>query len=306
MEFDEAGVIRVLADIFATSHSSVIVGIGDDGAVVHTSNSSVITTDMAVEGTHFNTAWSGAFDIGRKITAANLADIYAMGGTPSYLVVAVTLMGDESLDWISDLAHGIMHEAKSCGAIVVGGDLTRGPIKVIAITAVGKVEKAITRSGASDGDSIYLSSLPGWSAAGLAMINNENCDDLEAYAVEQFCAPSVDYSMAQSMAMAGATSMCDISDALVIQAHQVAQASGVHLSFDQQSFTTHPEFVALNELAVKHGIDVWQWIFAGGEDHVFLATGKDLPGLHVGKVLAGTGVTGLEMKKAPESWRHFN
>jgi len=306
MAFEESQVIGLLAEIFATHNPALIVGIGDDGAVVTTGLQSVITTDMAVEGTHFNTEWSGAFDIGRKIVAANLADVYAMGGTPSYLLVAVTLIGDESLDWISDLAHGILHEAKSCGAIVVGGDLTRGAMKVIAITAIGKVEKAIKRSGAKAGDSIYLSSLPGWSAAGLAMINNENHDDLEAYAVEQFCAPTVDYSAATALAYAGATSMCDISDALVIQAQQVAAASQVCLNFDQHSFTSHPEFVALSELANKHEIDVWQWIFAGGEDHVFLATGRGLPGLCVGTVVAGSGVAGLEMKKAPDTWRHFN
>jgi thiamine-monophosphate kinase len=51
---------------------------------------------------------------------------------------------------------------------------------------------------------------------------------------------------------------------------------------------------------------VWQWIFAGGEDHVFLATGTNLPGLCVGEVVSGSGITGLEMKKAPETWRHFN
>jgi len=67
-----------------------------------------------------------------------------------------------------------------------------------------------------------------------------------------------------------------------------------------------PEFVALNELAEKRGMDVWQWIFAGGEDHAFLATGTDLPGLCVGKVIEGIGVTGLDMKKAPDTWRHFN
>jgi thiamine-monophosphate kinase len=179
-------------------------------------------------------------------------------------------------------------------------------MKVIAITAVGTVEKAITRSGAKAGESIYLSTLPGWSAAGLLMVSKESSDDLEAYAIEEFCAPSVDYSMAQSMAMAGATSMCDISDALVIQAEQIARASGVHLAFKQKLFEVHPEFVALIELAIKHDIDVWQWICAGGEDHVFLATGKDLPGLCVGVVMEGSGVSGLEMKKAPDTWRHFN
>ena len=306
MNFNEAEVIATLAEIFHSPHAGVLVGIGDDGAVVKTSPQSVITTDMAVEGTHFNLEWSGAFDIGRKITAANLADIYAMGALPQYLVVAVTLTGSETMEWISDLAHGIAHEAKSCGAAVVGGDLTRGAIKVISITAIGEVEKAITRGGAHVGDSIYLSSLPGWSAAGLAVIEKDGVDDLEAYAIEEFCAPNVDYSAASALAHSGATSMCDVSDSLITQAGQMAQASGHGFNFSKESFVADPEFIALNELANKEGADVWQWIFAGGEDHVFLATGVDLPGLCVGTVIEGSGVTGLEMKKAPDTWRHFN
>jgi len=306
MNFDEAQVIATLAQIFGSHHSGVLIGIGDDAAVVTTSPKSVITTDSAVEGTHFNTEWSGGFDIGRKITAANLADIYAMGATPQYLVVALTLTGSETMEWISDLAHGIQHEARSCGAGVVGGDLTRGAIKVISITAVGSVEKVTTRGGGAPGDLIYISSLPGWSAGGLSVINKDGADDLEAYAIEQFCAPSVDYSAAVAMASAGASAMCDVSDGLIIQAAQMAEASGASFNFNKDFFTNDPEFVALSELAQKCGVDVWQWIFAGGEDHVFLATGRDLPGLCVGEVGTGTGVTGLEMKKAPDTWRHFN
>jgi thiamine-monophosphate kinase len=108
------------------------------------------------------------------------------------------------------------------------------------------------------------------------------------------------------MANAGASAMCDVSDGLIIQAAQMAEASGTSFNFHKDLFTNDPEFVALSELAKKCGIDVYQWIFAGGEDHVFLATGRDLPGLCVGEVGAGAGVTGLEMKKAPETWRHFN
>jgi thiamine-monophosphate kinase len=210
------------------------------------------------------------------------------------------------MEWISELAHGIQHEARSCGASVVGGDLTRGAIKVISITAVGSVEKVTTRGGGAPGDLIYISSLPGWSAGGFSVITKDGTDDLEAYAIEQFCAPSVDYSAAVAMASAGASAMCDVSDGLIIQAAQMAEASGASFNFKKDLFTADPEFVALSELAEKCGIDVWQWIFAGGEDHVFLATGRDLPGLCVGEVGAGTGVTGLEMKKAPDTWRHFN
>ena len=306
MTLNEAQIIGALAEIFGSNHRGVQVGIGDDAAVVATGKHTVITTDLAVEGTHFNCQWSGAFEIGRKIVAANLADIYAMGATPTYLVAAVTLTGEESMEWISELAQGIKHEASSCGAVVVGGDLARGPVKVISMSALGEVDNAVTRSGAQVGDSIYLSSLPGWSAAGLASIEKIEVSDLESYAVEEFCAPTLDYSMAVAFANKGAHAMCDISDALVIQAEQLAQASSVQLVFDSQSFKASEEFAQLSELADVSGADVWQWIFAGGEDHVFLAVGKDLPGLCAGVVKEGSGVIGLEMKKAPDTWRHFS
>jgi thiamine-monophosphate kinase len=305
MNFDEAGVIAALARIFGTSGRGVEIGIGDDAAVVKTSERTAITTDVAVEGTHFNTAWSSAFDIGRKITAANLADVYAMGGSPRYLVAAVTLTGQESIEWIEELAEGIAHEASSCGAYVVGGDLAKGPCVSIAITAIGQIDTAVTRSGAQVGDSIYISSLPGWSAAGLSIIEKDLDGDMALHAVSEFSAPTVDYSAAVQFSNAKASSMCDVSDALIIQAEQVALASGVQIAIDKELIRNHPEFVTLSELAESVGADVWQWILAGGEDHVFLATGKDLGGFCIGVVQAGTGVSGAEMKKAPDTWRHF-
>ncbi|NCW42865.1 MAG: thiamine-monophosphate kinase [Actinobacteria bacterium] len=255
MTLNEAQIIGALAEIFGTNHRGVQVGIGDDAAVVATGEHTVITTDMAVEGTHFDCQWSGAFQIGRKITAANLA---------------------------------------------------RGAIKVISMSALGEVEKVVTRSGAQVGDLIYLSSLPGWSGAGLSFIEKSELSDLENYAVEEFCSPTLDYSLAVAFANKGAHAMCDISDALVTQAAQLAYASDVQLVFDPEAFKASEEFSQLSELAEVSGRDVWQWIFAGGEDHVFLATGKDLPGLCVGVVKEGSGVLGLEMKKAPETWRHFS
>ena len=306
MNFDEAGVISALARIFGLTHRGVEVGIGDDAAVVATTDQTVITTDMAVEGTHFSTKWSSAFDIGRKITAANLADVYAMGGTPKYLVAAVTLTGQESMEWIEELAEGIAHEARSCGAFVVGGDLAKGPCIVISMTAIGEVDTPITRSGAQVGDSIYISTLPGWSAAGLLIIEKDLDDDLAVHAVSEYSAPTVDYVSAIQYSNKGANAMCDVSDALIIQAEQLAQASGVALKFDQELIAQHPEFVTLKELADSQDTDVWQWIFAGGEDHVFLATGIDLGSFCIGTVVQGNGVLGAEMKKAPDTWRHFN
>jgi thiamine-monophosphate kinase len=210
------------------------------------------------------------------------------------------------MEWIEELAEGIAHEANSCGAFVVGGDLAKGPCIVISMTAIGEVDTPITRSGAQVGDSIYISSLPGWSAAGLSIIEKELEDDLAVHAVSEYSAPTVDYVSAIQFSNNRAHAMCDVSDALIIQANQLANASGVALKFDQGLIAQHPEFLTLKELADSQGVDVWQWIFAGGEDHVFLATGIGLDGFCVGTVVEGSGVLGAEMKKAPDTWRHFN
>ena len=116
MGLSEDEIIRALKPIFKTSDPRVLVGIGDDAAVVSGSSMQVLTTDMAVEGVHFRTDWSSAFEIGRKVTAANLADIYAMGAIPRSLLLALSLTGNEELAWIEDLARGVKFEADLGGA----------------------------------------------------------------------------------------------------------------------------------------------------------------------------------------------
>lgn len=303
MGFSESDVISVLQKIFTTQDPRIHLGIGDDAAVVATSPRSVVSSDMAVEGVHFKTEWSSAFDIGRKITAANVADILAMGGRCDYLVAAVSLTGTEELSWIENLARGMHHEATLAGAVIVGGDIARASQIVIAMTAVGTALQPITRSGAQVGDSIYLSSLPGWSAAGLELLTREiSVNSLAAdMALSQFSAPTLDYAINFS----DASAMVDLSDSLMIQGGQIASASGVALELKRDLFAQSDEFMQLNNLATEINADVWQWIFGGGEDHVLLATGKNLPGLHIGEVVAGSGITGLEMEKAPVSWSHF-
>ena len=303
MGYSESDVISVLQQIFASQDSRIHVGIGDDAAVVATSPHSVLSSDMAVEGVHFKTEWSSAFDIGRKITAANVADILAMGGRCDYLVAAVSLTGNEELSWIENLARGMQHEATLAGSVIVGGDIARASQIVIAMTAVGSALRPITRGGAQVGDSLYLSSLPGWSAAGLELLTREiSINSLAAdMALSQFSAPTLDYAINFS----GATAMVDLSDSLMVQGGQLAAASGVSLALNQTLFAQSDEFAELSNLATEINADVWQWILGGGEDHVLLASGKNLPGLHIGEVVAGSGITGLEMEIAPVSWSHF-
>jgi len=304
MGLSERDVINALQKIFATSDSRVRVGIGDDAAVVTTQPQSIITSDMAVEDVHFKLEWSSAFDIGRKITAANVADILSMGAQCDYLTASVALTGNETMQWIENLARGMKHEADAAGALIVGGDIARGPKIVISMTAVGSAQSPILRSGAKAGDSLYLSSLTGWSAAGLELLTREVSINsaIAERALSEFSAPTLDYSSDFS----GATAMADVSDSLLIQAEQIAEASGVQLVLDQVLISQATEFKDLSTLADELKVDVFQWILGGGEDHVLLATGESLPGIRIGSVVAGSGIAGVDMKKAPVSWSHFH
>ena len=309
MAFTESEVIALLAQVFASSNPNLEVGIGDDAAVIRTTNRTVITTDMAVEGVHFRHEWSSAFEIGRKITAANLADVFSMGAKPTFLVVAVSLTGNEDLEWIEKLAKGIAFEANLVGAAVVGGDLAKGASVTVAITALGEFGEAkdpILRSSAQVGDQIYLSNLPGWSRAGLAILEKGLVTESESAkrAVAAFRAPTLNYAYAANLAKA--TAMIDVSDSLMTQAEQMAAASKVKFNLDFNLFQAAADFAELSTLSEELNISIADLVLGGGEDHVFMATGQDLPGLLIGQVSAGNGLTVLGNEKAPDTWRHFN
>ena len=311
MEFTESEVIEEFRKIFTDTDSRVLVGIGDDAAVVSTPASKIaITTDMAVEKVHFRREWASAEEIGMKITAANLADLFSMGATPEHLVVAVALTGSESMTWVKELAMGIEHEAQKCDVRIIGGDIVRGPAVTISITAFGEVKKPILRSGAQVGDRIVITNLPGWSAAGLHLLSESiNVSAISpAVAVEralaQFRAPCVQY--ASALALKEANSMSDTSDGLLTQGLQMADASGARFVIHSSLIAQHPEFEELSTLADKVGANVWDWIGAGGEDHVFLATGRGLPGYEIGEVKVGSGIELLGVLETPRGFTHFN
>jgi thiamine-monophosphate kinase len=308
MKFNEEQVISEISSIFSPlnlKNPRVIIGIGDDAAVIATDQHSVITTDMAIEDVHFKREWSNAYEIGSKITVANLADVYAMGADPRYLVVALTLTGNEEMEWIKALAQGIADTASKSDAVVVGGDLSRAEKIMISITAVGTSRLHITRSGARVGDSIYVSALPGWSRAGFEIISRNLPESPAfAHALSQFKSPQLDPVVMRSFK--SAHSLCDVSDSLMVQAEQMSKASLVSLEIDTKKIEKCDGFADLAGVAETIGCDVWDLILGGGEDHVLLATGANLPGICIGRVVTGRGVRVLDMKKAPESWRHFN
>ena len=309
MSESEAGLIAQLRDLFHTSfQTGVEIGIGDDAAVVLASNKKLVATvDMAVEDIHFKREWSTPFQIGAKLTTANLADIFAMGATPKYLLVAAAITEVNNSQMVSELAKGIRSVADKFEVAVIGGDLSRAEKMSLSITALGEIsEKSITRSGAKVGDIVYVSALPGLSAAGLAILTRGL--DRPRYVVEAHLNPKLS---APNKLIQVATSMCDISDGLFTDASHIASASTVRINLSKNKLISGSDFKDLAELAVELGEQVFDWILTGGEDHFFLATvdpknASDEIGLEIGVVEAGGGEVVLDGEKIQKAgYQHF-
>ena len=273
--------------IFArTGKANLVVPNGDDGAVFTSEKSVVACADVAVEGVHFKPEWSSLFEVGRKITAANLADICAMGGWPNFLLVTVVLP-EKYLSGVLDLAKGIAYEADLVGAQVIGGDVSAGGELSISITALGETTKPLLRSGAKVGESLYVSSLPGLSAVGLFLLGSgkEIGTELAKKAVLQHKAPTIEYQKYRD-SFAKLSSAIDVSDGLVSDATHLAQASNVRIDLNSETLRR-------SELREIDGENYLNWVLHGGEDHVLLGTSTEaVPGfIEIGKVLAGSGVT---------------
>ena len=305
----EEQIIEQLQRLFATNFPADIeVGIGDDAAVLlGIKNKLVATTDMAVEDVHFNLNWSSPFQIGAKLTTANLADLFAMGATPKYLLVAAALPNEISENFISELANGIRSVADQFNVAVVGGDLSRSAKVALTITAFGDLAgTAITRDGAKVGDQIYVSELPGLSAAGYAILNRGL--DRPRYVVQAHLNPKL---IPPTQLIKVATALCDISDGISIDGSNIAKASKVNFSLDKELIRAANGFSDLAELATELNEDVFDWILNGGEDHFFLAAVNPenisgLAAIKIGEVVAGDGkvlLEGQEIKRA--GYQHF-
>ena len=305
----EAGLIARLRDLFHTSfQTEVQVGIGDDAAVIKSSNKKIVATvDMAVEGIHFHKKWSSPFQIGAKLTTANLADIFAMGAVPKYLLVAAGINELNNSETVSELAKGIRSVADKFEVSVIGGDLSKSEKMTLSITALGELSaQPILRSGGRVGDLIYLSSLTGLSAAGLAILNRDL--DRPRYVVEAHLNPKL---VAPDKLIKVATSMCDVSDGLATDAAHLANASAVNFNLSKELISKADDFKDLAELAKELNEDVFDWILTGGEDHFFLATvdkkneSNEL-GIKIGIVEKGDGkllLDGIEVKES--GYQHF-
>ncbi len=272
----------------------VLLGPGDDAALLRAPDGRVVaTTDLLLEGRHFRREWSGAYDVGRKAAAQNLADIAAMGARPTALLVGLGVPGALPVAWVLELADGLREECEPLGVSVVGGDVTAAETVLIAVTALGDLEgrEPVTRSGARPGDVVVVAGRLGWAAAGLAVLGRGFRSPRLLVAAHR--RPDPPYAAGPALATAGATAMVDVSDGLIQDLGHVAAASGVRIDLRRDAFSIADP---LRDVAAALGGDPLSWVLTGGDDHALAATlpsDAPRPGglLEVGQVVEGEGVS---------------
>ncbi len=248
----------------------VVVGPGDDGAVVLASDGRVVvSTDMLVEGRHFRLDWSTPHDVGRKALAQNAADIEAMGARVTSFVVGFGAPAGTRAAQVSALTDGMWHEAGEIGAGIVGGDLVSSPQWVVSVTVLGDLGgfAPVLRSGARPGSQLAVVGQLGCSAAGYALWDKgiRQFEELR----QRHLVPQPPYRQGRVAAEAGAQAMIDISDGLVGDLKHVADASGVAVDLRTDALSADRE--ALAGAAEAVGEDPWNWVLGGGEDHALVA-----------------------------------
>lgn len=308
-EIGEFALIDAIAARLSKSTSDKVpVGIGDDSAVVSASGGNVVAClDMLTQGVHFRLDWSEARDIGRKAAAQNLSDIFAMGATPTGLLVGLALPQDTPVAWVMGLADGLSEEAELVGVTVVGGDIVRGDSIAISVTALGELgeRSAILRSGAKPGDVVALAGRLGFAQAGLLMLSRGFRSPRVLVGAHRV--PEPPYEQAKSATHA--TSMIDISDGLVADLGHIAKASGVAIKIDTKTLEV-PEPLAAAASAFNG--NAIEWMLTGGEDHAFVATfstALDVPSgwTIIGFVAAGNSeVLVDDGPYLGKGWDHFS
>ncbi len=304
-----AAVSAQVAGASAQAADAVILGSGDDAAVIGAPDRRVVATaDMMIEGRHFRREWSSAADIGHKAAARNLADVAAMGAAPTALLVCFAGPPTLEVDWALDLAEGIAAECGRVGAQVAGGDTSSAESVLIAITALGDLagRPPVTRSGARPGDIVAIAGQLGAATAGLDLLRADlaatgaaspsgpvpdghggtgadaepaPAEGLLGRLVRAHRRPAPPYAAGPQAAESGATSMIDVSDGLIADLGHVAAASGVRLELDSGRLGAKPiADVAALRAAAEHlsrdaaGAGWLRWVLTGGDDHALVAT----------------------------------
>ncbi len=285
-DLGEFGLIDRLTGAFPLQNESSVKGVGDDAAVIDNGGfMTVVSTDMLVEGIHFDLMYTPLKHLGYKSVVVNVSDIYAMNATPRQITVSIAISNRFSVEALEELYDGIRAACTHYGVDLVGGDTTSS-LKglIISVTAVGQgeKEKLAYRSGARPGDLICLTGDVGAAYLGLQILEREKQlylsnpgiqPDLEnqQYLVSRQLKPEARKDVIEMFAQNKLvpTSMIDVSDGVSSELFHICKQSGVGAFLEESGVPIHPE---AQMMALKFGLDPITCALSGGEDYELLFT----------------------------------
>jgi thiamine-monophosphate kinase len=302
-----------------THDRDVVLGVGDDAAVLAVDGLLAVTVDTLIPGVHFPDGMAPHLT-GYRLMAVNLSDLAAMGARPRWCTLALTLPAPDEL-WLEGFSRGLFELAERYGVSLVGGNLARGPLN-LSLTLMGTVEHAhmLTRAGGHVGDDVYVTGTLGDGSAGITLIT-ERLRAAEGSAAaalkERFYRPVPRVGAGRALGPL-ATAAVDVSDGLLADLGHLCRASGCGATVDVEHVPLSAELLSLfpPQEALAHAL-------GGGDDYELCFTAPpsraeeieaaleaaDTPVRRIGQLVAGQSVVcrrdGEPFTPAVHGYRHF-
>lgn len=334
-ELGEFGLIEHLARKAVPNNDSTIKGIGDDAAVLDHGNAlTVVSTDLLVEGIHFDLMYVPLKHLGYKAVVVNLSDIYAMNAYPRQITFSIALSNRFSVEALEELYEGIYAACRKYKVDLVGGDTTSSNKGLlISVTAIGEgqKDKLTYRNSAKVGDLICITGNVGAAYLGLQLLEREKQlfldnpkikPDLEdqQFLVGRQLRPEARKDMIDLFAKNNLvpTSMIDVSDGVASEMYHICKQSGVGAIVEESGIPIHPD---AQMMAIKFNLDPVTTALSGGEDYELLFTidpsdvekVKYLPDIYImGEIVPKEDGIKLHTKGGnihdlpAQGWAHFN
>jgi thiamine-monophosphate kinase len=312
----EFGLIEHLTKNIELKNASSILGVGDDAAVIdHFGKQTVITTDLLVEGIHFDLIYTPLKHLGYKSVIVNLSDIYAMNAVPTQIVLSLGISNKFSVEALDEFYEGVYAACEKYDVDLVGGDTTSSQKGfIISVTAIGEVapDKYVKRSTAQKGDLLCVSGDLGGAYAGLLFLEREKQIFLESpavqpdlegetYVIGRMLKPEARKDIIEffEQNQIVPTAMMDISDGLSSEVLHICKQSNLGCVLYEEKIPIHEE---MKKAVYKFEMDPTACALSGGEDYELLFT---IPQTEYEKLVLNEQISVIGYMTEPEKGSHI-
>jgi thiamine-monophosphate kinase len=289
-ELGERGLINWLKQKVRIRDKDVLIGIGDDAAIVRVKEDqlTILTTDMLVEGIHFRCDWQTPYQLGYKSLVVNISDVLAMGGWPRFALISIGLRSATEVSFVEEFYAGVQDCGQKYGVEVVGGDISRSDLYIVSISLVGQVKpvRLKSRSAAEIGEGIYVTGSLGASAAGLLILKQGISQEKVKAApelIKRHLQPEARLKEAKIISAEDIGALEDVSDGLASEILNICDSSKTGALIYEENIPLAQGVKEIAEIVEQNPVDL---ALFGGEDYELVFTARARVAKRVAEKLA--------------------